>query len=88
VVPGNLVTGSFLLTSEPVPGGNLAELDQVHHIDGGDVVLPPSQVIPPVALHIHYFTWGKNGVSVIGSALISIRSGSKEPTADPSGSLS
>ena len=41
------------LTSEPVPGRDLPELDQVHHVDGGDVVLPPSQVVPPVALHIH-----------------------------------
>ena len=34
----------------PVPGGDLAELDEVYHVDGGDVVLPPRQVVPPVAL--------------------------------------
>ncbi len=83
VVASNLATGSFLLTSEPVPGGNLAELDQVHHIDGGDVVLPPCQVVPPVSLHNHFYDLQtKNGMSD------PLWSGSRDLTAVPPGSWS
>ena len=41
---------SLVLAPQSVPGGDLAELDEVHHVDGGDVVLPAGQVVPPVAL--------------------------------------
>lgn len=40
----------LVLSSKSVSSCDLTELDEIHDIDGGYVVLPPCQVVPPVTL--------------------------------------
>ena len=40
----------LVLASQSVTSSNLPELDKIDHVDGGNVVFPTRQVVPPVTL--------------------------------------